>query len=265
MCRLTAYVGPPASVATLVYGGSHSLERQSWAPKELLTGSVNADGWGVVWYSQGEPRRLADTRPVWQEQDLRDVLQVHEATCALASLRNASPGLPVDRSGLLPMIRGRWSFILNGFVPGFRTRHMRPLRSELPDHLYATLEGVSDSETLFLLALHVMEQGATPAEALRAVARRVYARVERETCHLTMALSDGTQVTALRSANVVPANSLYLLEGGTTLAPGGSVLASERLDDDPGWRLVPGEATVVLGEEGAEVFTPPSGEAAGTA
>ena len=41
MCRLVAYTGGPASPAGLVFGGAHSLYEQSWAPQELLSGSVN--------------------------------------------------------------------------------------------------------------------------------------------------------------------------------------------------------------------------------
>ncbi len=35
-----------------------------------------------------------------------------------------------------------------------------------------------------------------------------------------------------------PGNSLYLLEDGRAF-PGAVVVASERLDDDPGWRAFP--------------------------
>ena len=41
MCRLVADTGGPVSPAGLVFGGAHSLYEQSWAPQELLSGSVN--------------------------------------------------------------------------------------------------------------------------------------------------------------------------------------------------------------------------------
>ena len=44
MCRLAAYLGAPLSPARLVFDGSHSLYEQSWAPRELLSGTLNADG-----------------------------------------------------------------------------------------------------------------------------------------------------------------------------------------------------------------------------
>ena len=49
MCRLTAYAGEPLTADALVFGGTHSLLEQSYDPRELLHGHVNADGYGVVW------------------------------------------------------------------------------------------------------------------------------------------------------------------------------------------------------------------------
>ncbi|NIP81163.1 MAG: class II glutamine amidotransferase, partial [Gemmatimonadetes bacterium] len=67
------------------------------------------------------------------------------SACVFAALSNGTPGIPVDRSGLLPLVFERWSFALNGFVPDFRRSHMRALRAGLPDELYADLRGSSDS------------------------------------------------------------------------------------------------------------------------
>jgi glutamine amidotransferase len=249
MCRLVAYRGAPTRVAPLVFDGEHSLYRQSWAPRELLSGSVNADGYGVVWYAGGLPRRLSEPRPIWHDAELQSTLDAISSGCAVAALRKGTPGLPVDRAGLLPLTRDRWSFVLNGFVPHFRERHMRALRGSLPDHLYATLEGASDAETLFLLALAALENGASTVEALCASAGAVSARVGAEEAQLGMLLTDGTTLTVLLTSTVGRTNSLYLARR-CTQAPHGVVLASEPLDPGPSWERVPEHSSVVVGEGG---------------
>jgi predicted glutamine amidotransferase len=202
---------------------------------------VNVDGWGVCWWVPGSDRpvRLARPEPIWFDPDLRRVLDTLAAGSVLASLRNTTPGLPVDRSGLLPMTRDRWGFTLNGYVSAFRARHMRALRAHLPDGFYARLEGVSDSETLFHLALASLATGAGPTEALLRVRDLVEARLgERETAPLTMVLSGAKGFTVLHTALNGAVNSLYVREGGELIG-GGVLVASERLDDADGWEAVP--------------------------
>ncbi len=255
MCRLTAYVGAPEPLTTLVFGGTHPLLRQSWAPRELRSGSVNADGWGVVWWSApgAAPARLARAEPVWYDPDLEGVLGAIRAPVGLAALRNTTPGLPVDRSGLLPLVREGWSFVLNGAVPTFRDRHMRGLRRQLSDRRYASLEGVSDSETLFLLALEELDRGADPLTALAGVAARVRERLDAaERALLTLVLASRDGVWALNAVvGPGPANSLYLSDD---FRQGGTVLASEPLDGGCEWRPVRGGHAAVLTREGSELL-----------
>jgi len=200
---------------------------------------VNADGYGIAWYEDGRPRRIAETRPIWHDADLEGVLGSVRSTCVVAALRNATPGLDVDRAGLLPMVYGRWVFVLNGFVPGFHQGHMRALRSELTDELYAGLRGGSDAETLFLLAVGRAETGASPSEALEEVARSVAHRVGKAEAQLNMLLTDGERLGVLRSSTVLLTNSLYRAER-QGFAPGGVVLASEVTHPSAAWTPVDG-------------------------
>ncbi len=246
MCRLIAYVGEPISPRHLVFDGDHSLFEQSWAPAELLSGSVNADGYGVVWYGDGRPARLAETRPIWQDDDLPRALAAIRSGCIVAALRNSTPGIPVDRTGLLPLVFERWCFVLNGFVPDFRRSHMRALRAALPDDLYAELRGASDSETLFLLAVAALRDGASPTEALEAVARTVRDRLGREEAQLNMVLSDGERIAAARSSTVLMTNSLYVAKR-PPFAPDGVVLASEAPESGAVWEAVDGHSWLEIG------------------
>lgn len=246
MCRLVAYAGPGLAAEALVFGGSHSLYEQSHAPRELMHGSVNADGYGVVWYRDLRPVRVGGCRPIWQDGDLRRVLESSASPMMLAAVRNATPGIAVDESGNPPLTHGRWTFILNGFVEDFRARSMRTLRRRLPDDLYGHLRGSSDSETLFLLAVSAVEGGASLPEALECVRDEVVGVLDADQeAQLTMVLADGEDLAALRTSSVDVTNSLYVASGHP-LAPRGTLLASEPLDGDASWRPVDAHQGVEL-------------------
>lgn len=255
MCRLIAYAGAPVSLAQLVFSGTHSLYEQSWAPRELLSGTVNADGYGVAWYAHGRPARIAEARPIWYDTDLRDTLAAISANCALAALRNGTMGIPVDRSSLVPFVLDRWTFVLNGYVPDFRRKHMRALRQALPDDLYGRLRGVSDAETLFLLAVAALRDGASLADALQAAARPVHERVGKEEAQLNMVLSDGERLAAIRSSTVLLTNSLYLAQR-PPFAPDGVVIASEAPEAGAAWQPVDGHSVVEISPDGSVASQP---------
>jgi gamma-glutamyl hercynylcysteine S-oxide hydrolase len=251
VCRFLAYLGAPLSLAHLVFGGEHSLHEQSWAPGELLSGSVNADGYGVAWYRDGRAGRIGESRPIWRDaEELRGTLGVIESGCVVAALRNGTEGIPVDRSGLLPLVHDRWSFVLNGFVPDFRRSHMRALRTLLPDDLYAELKGSSDSETLFLLTLAALREGADVREALVRTLRLVTERVGRAEAQLNMLLSDGSSIAAVRSGTTLVTNSLYVAVR-PPFAPDGVVIASEPPERGAAWSMVDGHSWIEVDGSGA--------------
>ncbi|MEJ2540973.1 MAG: hypothetical protein P8188_13545 [Gemmatimonadota bacterium] len=240
MCRLVAYQGAPLPLHSCVFGGTHSLFRQSWAPQELRSGSVNVDGYGVTWLPEDatELVRLARVEPIWHDPDLAPLLRSVRSTTVLAALRNATPGLPVSRTALLPLIHRDRALVLNGYVPGFREGHMRALRARLRDDWYGRLMGSGDAETLFLRVLQSLEDGLEPGAALVGVAEAVRERLEDdETAPLTLVLQEPEGLTALHLTWNGPVNSLYLGEA-LPLAPQGVLLASEPLTGTE-WEPVP--------------------------
>lgn len=242
MCRMAAYVGHPIAPADLFYGGTHSLFEQSWAPRELLTGYVNVDGFALAWFdpTREGARRLVRPTPPWHDPDLRALLGTPRSAVISACLRNTTPGLPVDATGIAPLAIGPWTFMLNGYVPNFRRDHMRALRRPLSDLRYAQLAGVSDTETLFLRVLQALDEGAEPASALQHVVDAVRERLRPEqSAPLAMVLSHAEGHWVLNTnAGSGPCNSLYAAQSPPTL-PRGSVIASEPLDDAGAWRPVP--------------------------
>ncbi len=70
MCRHLAYVGEPIRLAELLVTPDFGLVRQSWAPRLQRHGTVNADGWGIGWFTErpGDgPARHRSARPIWAD------------------------------------------------------------------------------------------------------------------------------------------------------------------------------------------------------
>jgi glutamine amidotransferase len=249
MCRLIAYVGCPISPAHLVFDGTHSLHEQTWAPREQLSRGLNVDGYGAVWYSGGRPARIAEPRPLWHDEDLRGTLAATTSSCVLAAVSSAAYTGAVSRTLLPPLVRDRWSFVFGGFIPDFRRSHMRALRRELPDELYAELRGATDAETIFLLVISELIQGHSLVEAMESVARKVKARVGRAEAQLNMVLADGERLAALRCGTVLVTNSLYVAKR-PPFAPDGVVLASEAPESGAVWEPVDGHSYVEVQLDG---------------
>ena len=254
MCRLVGYLGEAeTTLSSLVLEPEHSLLVQSYAPEEMMSGVVNADGFGVGWYapwSGEEPAVYRSGSPLWADRSFAGMAAKIRSSSVFAAVRSATPGLPAEESGVPPFASGRFTFMHNGAIEGFRHGPMRRLRDSLGDKAYAGLLGVTDSETVFAVALDRLGEGADPGEALDETVRRVSgvcADLGRRAT-LNLALTDGRGMAFVRHSTEGPGNSLYLLEDGERL-PGGIVVASEKLDGDAGWRPVPDRHLLTVDEE----------------
>lgn len=244
MCRHLAYLGPPRSLSSLLYEPERSLERQSWQPRCQREGAINADGWGVGWWDHAVrplPARYRTARPMWTDASFRSVADVVHAGAITAAVRSATPPLPVVDTGNAPFSADTWLFSLNGFISGFRAELGEELRRSVSPERAMGIEGGSDTEVLFAMALDALDDGVAPGHALRRVTADVLAQTDGR---LNLLLSDGHRIAASTCGN-----SLYTLadEG---LARGGVLVASEPLDDDPAWVEVPDGSVVeaTLGE-----------------
>lgn len=261
MCRIAAYLGgSEVPLSRLVLEPDHSLLVQSYAPREMLSGVVNADGFGCGWYApevgggpDGEPAVYRSDKPIWSERTFASIAPKVRSATILAALRNATPGLPSEESGVPPFASGPHLFAHNGAIQNFRRTATRRLRDLLTDESYSNLLGVTDSETIFALLLdRLHEVGATvgDADALAAATSDTIGRVAGicsglgVAANLTVGITDGQALSFVRYATEGPGNSLYFLEDGAAF-PGAVVVASERLNGDPRWRPVPDRHVLV--------------------
>jgi len=257
MCRHLAYLGPPRSLASLLYDPAQSLEQQSWRPLRQREGAMNADGWGVGWWDPAireAPARYRTASPMWTDRSFRSVAEVVRSGAIVAAVRSATPPSPIVDTGNAPFSSGPWLFSLNGFVTGFRGAVGEALRRLVTEERAVGIEGTSDSEILFALVLDALADGADPAGALASVTAEVLARTDGR---LNLLLADGHHIVGTACGN-----SLFTL-AGEGLAQDGVLVASEPLDDHRGWVEVPDRSLIEAGIGG--LLTTPLTEAEGAA
>jgi glutamine amidotransferase len=229
MCRMVGYLGgPEATLSSVALEGEHSLVVQSYAPREMMSGVVNVDGFGVGWYvpEDGEPAVYRSNGSLWSDRSFAGIAPKIRSRAVFAAVRSATPGLPVEESGA---------------IRDFRQKAMRPLRDALSEEAYSGLLGISDSETIFAGLLDLLRDDPTDlADAARETIRHVSSVCDGlgVEATLNLAVTDGTGMVFTRYSTDGPGNSLYVLEDATGFT-GAVVVASERLDEDPAWREVP--------------------------
>jgi glutamine amidotransferase len=251
MCRLLAYLGPTIGLARLISEPEHSLVVQSYAPREMTSGRLNADGFGFAWYDterQAEPFLYRNILPIWSDATLPSLAGYVAAPCILANVRSATPGQALDFSNTQPFAFGRISVIHNGFVEQFAGALRRRLRDGFEDETHDTIRGTTDSEHLFGWLIQHVRGAPSLAAGLDSALASLAAHLPEARMTLNFILSDGRSLAASRHARGCPAPSLYVLERHARF-PEAVLIASEPLFEDPGWRAVPPGHLVTVDED----------------
>jgi len=246
MCRMLAYLGPEVRLDALIERPPHSLIVQSYKPAETITSNVNADGFGVAWYPTkgGDPCVLTSFLPIWADRNIRELGRTISAPCVLASVRNATPDMPVGPEAVQPFSRGPILFMHNGYVQNFRRGVMRRLRDSLDDEFYVAIETTTDSEHLFALFLNFLARrgpgpGALAAALLATLAQvQAWTKPEGLAALLNVIVSDGRTLVGCRQATLPPSPSLYVAENLAAF-PDSVIIASEPISPGEGWHPIP--------------------------
>lgn len=261
MCRLLGYLGQSIVLDRLLVKPEHSLIVQSYAPKEMTAGLMNADGFGLGWYHPTRrdlPYTYRNILPIWNDVNLPSLSRYIESGCVVASVRSATPGLAVNVSNCPPFQRDRLLMVHNGFIENFHRTLYRALRDRLSDAEYQAIQGSTDSEHLFALIVqtwqhHCEANADTPIEvAIAQVIQQVFELAEQFdpasntplTVGANLVVSDGDRLIACRASNRVPVPTLYWLQDDA-LFPNAVVVASEPLFDGK-WQSLPEQSILTV-------------------
>ena len=218
MCRWLAYSGSPVLLEDLLYRPKNSLVVQG-QHSQLGATTTNGDGFGVGWYGDdGTPGLFRSTEPVWNDRNLRELCAHARAARVFAHIR-ASTGSAVQQTNCHPFRHGRWLWMHNGVLVGFREMK-RDLAMAVDPDLFPDIEGSTDSEMLFFLAMTYGLEDDPPAGVARAVglvedvARRHGIDLPVQ---MTVATTDGDSTWAFRYSSEGRSRSLFQSADVSTL------------------------------------------------
>jgi glutamine amidotransferase len=218
----------------------YGLLRQSWQPRHQRYGTVNADGFGVGWFSaeRAEPARYRRAVPIWSDPSFASLAGVVRSGCVLAAVRSATVGGPGGEQACAPfLLPGGVLLSHNGAVP---VAAIAPLVSP------AALAAVGSTVDSAFVAALVADRLADPhrgglAAALSATVAEVAAVASA--ARLNLLATDGATVAATTWGDTLC----------WRVAGGGVIVGSEPSDDEPGWTDVPDRSLLVLTGDGCTV------------
>ncbi|MFG3027959.1 ergothioneine biosynthesis protein EgtC [Streptomyces sp. NPDC048253] len=245
MCRHLAYLGHGEPLGRLLVEPGHSLYRQSWAPRRQRYGTVNADGFGVGWYAEGDPvpARYRRAGPIWADLSFADLARVVRSRALLAAVRDATLTGADAEAAAAPYAAGTWLFSHNGAVAGW-PGSLESLTRSLPAADLLSMEARNDSAFVWALVLARLRAGDTGSQAMADTVLEVAAAAPGS--RLNLLLTDGESITATAWGDTL----WYLAEPGR-----GTVVASEPYDDDPRWQEVP-DRTLLAASRADVLLTP---------
>ena len=275
MCRWLAYSGTPIRLEELLVKRDRSLIDQSLHSRQGAT-TTNGDGFGVGWYEDGEPPRVyRSTHPAWNDRNLRELAAGISSPLFFAHIR-ASTGSAIQETNVHPFRYGRWLWMHNGLIREY-ARVRRELQLRVADELYTSIEGTTDSETMFYLALTF----GLEDDPVAAVEQTVGFIEETGRKHdieqpiqMTVATTNGESIWAFRYSSEHDSRSLYFstrmdslkelypeLVELAQLSDETRVVVSEPLGDLPGaWNRVPESHVAIVqpGDDSLQPFSPHS-------
>jgi glutamine amidotransferase len=274
MCRWLAYTGNPLQLETVLFNARHSLIDQSLHSRLGAT-TTNGDGFGIGWYGHPTdiPYRYRCIQPAWSDRNLREAARAIRSPLFVAHIR-AATDTPSQETNCHPFRHGRWLFAHNGLVRNYPALR-RDLMVKIDPDLFPSIEGSTDSEVLFFLALTFGLELA-PVTALERMVGFVEATARQrgvdEPLNMTVCATDGEQIVAVRYSSEGKSRSLFhstsfrhLLElypddeRIKTAGENAFLVLSEPLADLPGfWQEIPESTAVVArgGEVGQYPFKP---------
>ena len=218
MCRWLAYIGSPVRIEELILRPKHSLIDKSLHSTMGAT-TTNGDGFGIGWYGVGdEPGVFHSVEPAWNNRNLKD-LAAHIASPLVFAHIRASTGGAIQQTNCHPFRSGPWLWMHNGAIREFGTVK-RDLAMAVAPELFASIEGSTDTEMFFYLALTF----GLHADPITAVERAVGFIEDTGRRHgvenpiqMTVATSEGSRLWAFRYSSEHASRTLFTSADVATL------------------------------------------------
>jgi len=263
MCRWLAYRGAPIRASELMLHPEHSIVAQS-LDSPMGAETVNGDGFGFGWYAAGDgrgaPGMFHSVEPAWHDQNLRDLAEAVRSPLFFCHVR-AAAGPPIQQTNCHPFRHESWLFMHNGTVAEFGQLKRELVMAVDPD-LYPHIQGTTDSEVVFFLALTLGLRTDPVAAMSRAVGLVEATGREHGVAFPwqgTVAVTDGSTIWAFRYSSQGRSRSLFHSTDIATLhqwypdaerlklfSDDAHVVVSEPLNDLPGAFVEVPEATVAV-------------------
>ena len=273
MCRWLAYSGSPVLLEELLLKPAHSLIDQSLHARLGAT-TTNGDGFGMGWYdAEQSPGVYHSIEPAWNDHNLKDLAKHICSSLVLAHIR-ASTGTAVQQTNCHPFRHGRWLWMHNGQLYGFNSVK-RDLAFAVDPSLYPSIEGSTDSELFFYLALSLGLEDDPPSAVERAVGfieATGQAHGIEHPIKMSVATTDGDRLWVFRYSSEGDSSSLFYSTAVETLqaqypdhpvlhklSPETRLVVSEPLSELVGaWNEVPESSCGIVGHGQDELrsFTP---------
>jgi len=271
MCRWMAWYGQPVLIDELLFKTQHGLIDQSLHAR-MGAETTNGDGFGLGWYGVGNgPGVFRSTEPAWGDANLRHLAGHIESPLFLAHVR-ATSGTAVQQTNCHPFMHGRWLFVHNGMINDFHLLR-RDLMLAIDPSLFSNIEGSTDSEVLFHLALTFgLEEDPVAAleQAIGLVEETARQHGVAKAIQASLGVSDGQGLWVVRYSTEgrsrtlfasADAHALRMLypdnERVQRLRDEDRIIVSEPLADLSGaWDELPESTVVALGPAGRRESRP---------
>ncbi len=247
MCRLAAYLGTEISLSVFIQEHEHSLVQQSWAPKEMQDGTLNADGYGVAWLADNNiPSSYKNVLPIWSDTNLNSLGRSIRSPLWLANVRGATPGQGISESNTQPFIKDNLIFTHNGSLKPFNNIIKARFLDVLENTISAEITGDSDSLYLFaLLQQHLQNQHSIANAIISTMNDLKSICSDSVSALLNIVISDGDSLYACRHALNANCPSLYYLFKEDNVW-----VASEPLSPNDAWVTFPEHSIIRFNRSG---------------
>ncbi len=218
MCRLAAYMGKEIRLDQFLIEHEHSLLKQSWSPKEMQDGTINADGYGFAWLvNDNIVCSYKNILPIWSDSNLQGLGHSLQSRLWMANVRGATPGQGINEANTQPFHNNNLIFMHNGCLKPFDNRIKSGLLENMSTETQADINGDSDSLYLFALLKEYLAKGNTINDAILSLMDILKDVCDKSSALLNIIISDGNSLYACRSAINASCPSLYYFLGNTAV------------------------------------------------